>query len=62
MIEIIKHNVSIEKVSLYQYLAKLLGFNRVTDKIECKMDDALKMLGNSIEINDNNISMRNIEE
>lgn len=62
MIEIIKQNVSIEKVSLYRYLAKLLGFNRVTDKIECKMDDALKMLGNSIEINDNNISMRNIEE
>ena len=37
MFEIIKQNMSIEKESLYKYLAKLLGINRLTDKVVWKM-------------------------
>lgn len=59
MLEIIRQNVTIEKDSMYKFLAKLLGINRLTDKVILKMDDALKSIKASIEIHDGLISLRN---
>lgn len=59
MLEIVKQNVSIEKDGLYKYLAKLLGINRMTEKVVWKMDDALESLKSLIEINKELISIKN---
>ena len=60
MLEIIKQNVVIEKDSLYKFLAKVLGINRLTDKVVWKMDDALDCIGAFVEINDAHVSLRNM--
>ena len=57
MFEIIKQNMSIEKESLYKYLAKLLGINRLTDKVVWKMDDALDAIKTLVEIDNGIISI-----
>jgi hypothetical protein len=57
MFEIIKQNMSIEKESLYKYLAKLLGINRLTDKVVWKMDDALDAIKSLVEIDNGIISI-----
>ena len=57
MFEIIKQNMSIEKESLYKYLAKLLGINRLTDKVVWKMDDALDAIKSLVEIDNSIISI-----
>lgn len=57
MFEIIKQNMSIEKESLYKYLAKLLGINRLTDKVVWKMDDALEAIKSLVEIDNGIISI-----
>lgn len=57
MFEIIKQNMSIEKESLYKYLAKLLGINRLTDKVVWKMDDALDAIKSLVEIDNDIISI-----
>ena len=57
MFEIIKQNMSIEKESLYKYLAKLLGINRLTDKVFWKMDDALDAIKSLVEIDNGIISI-----
>lgn len=58
MLEIIKQNVSIDKMSLYKYLDNLLGFNRMTEKVIEKMDEALVLIRGSLEINGDNISLK----
>ncbi len=58
MFEIIRQNVSIEQESLYKFLAKLLGINRLTDKVIWKMDDALEVINALIENEDGLISLR----
>ena len=62
MFEIVRQNVSIEKDSLYKFLAKLLGINRLTDKVIWKMDDALEAIRDLVEVNDDLISLRNAAE
>ena len=57
MFEIIKQNMSIEKESLYKYLARLLGINRLTDKVVWKMDDALDAIKSLVEIDNGIISI-----
>ena len=50
MLEIIRRNVSVEKVNLYKYLVQLLGFTRTGDAIIACLDSALAELSDNVAI------------
>ena len=56
--EILKQNVSAEKQGLYRLLTQNLGFSRIGDAILERMDSALKLIYNDIEINGEMISLK----
>lgn len=62
MLEIIKQSVSVDRLSLYKYLNNLLGFNRMTEKVINKMDEALESINNYIEIEGESISLKHSKE
>ncbi len=56
--EILKQNVSAEKQGLYRLLTQHLGFSRIGDAILERMDSALRLIYNDIEINGEMISLK----
>lgn len=56
--EIIKRNVSVEKLSLYRLVVQKLGFSRITDTITDKLDEALEFLKDKITVEDGIVSVK----
>lgn len=57
--EILKQNVTAEKMGLFRLLAQQLGFSRMGDGILVQMEKALKLLSNDIETNGEMLSLKN---
>ncbi len=56
--EILKQNVSAEKLGLFKLLTQILGFSRMGDAILERMESALKLISKDIETNDEMISLK----
>lgn len=56
--EILKQNVSAEKLGLFKLLTQNLGFNRMGDAILERMENALKLISKDIETNGEMISLK----
>ena len=48
--EILKQNVSVEKDGLFRLICKQLGFSRMGDAIESRLDEALKLIADQISV------------
>ncbi len=59
MKEILLHNVSVEKGGLFRLLVQQLGFTRIGEAILDRLEDALRLISNEIEINGDIISLKN---
>lgn len=57
--EILKQNVTAEKIGLFKLLIQQLGFSRMGDGILTQMEDALKLINNEIETNGEMLSLKN---
>ena len=58
MKEILKQNVTVEKDGLYRLLVNRLGFSRVGDAMLERLEAALRLISNDIEINGNTLSLK----
>ena len=58
MLVIIKQNISVDREGMYRFMAKELGFQRITDSILAKLDDALELLGSIVDVIDNSITIK----
>lgn len=56
--ELLKQNVSAEKTGLFKLLVQHLGFSRMGDAILARLEEALKLLKDEIEINGEIISLK----
>lgn len=56
--ELLKQNVSAEKLGLFKLLTQNLGFNRMGDAILERMESALKLISKDIETNGEMISLK----
>ncbi len=50
LLEVIKYNVSVDRMGLYRYISKLLGFSRLTEQIIRHLDDALELIKDKITV------------
>lgn len=50
LLEIIKYNVSVDRMGLYRYVSRLLGFTRLTEQIIRHLDDALELIKDKIAV------------
>lgn len=57
--EILKQNVTAEKMGLFRLLAQQLGFSRMGDAILAQMESALKLISKDIETNGEMLSLKN---
>lgn len=57
MLFFIKKNISVEKEGLYQTMAKILGYKRLTDDMEERFDEALFLLRTLVTDNDGMLSL-----
>ena len=58
MLELIKHNVTVDKEGMFKTLSAELGFARLTDSSTERFDYALETLKQLLEINENMISLK----
>ena len=56
--ELLKQNISAEKMGLFKLLVQHLGFSRMGDAILARLEEALKLLKDEIEINGEVISLK----
>ena len=56
--EILKQNVSADKIGLFKLLTQNLGFNRMGDAILERMESALKLIAKDIDANGEMISLK----
>ena len=56
--ELLKQNVSAEKIGLFKLLAQYLGFSRIGGAILARFEEALQLLNDEIEINGDIISLK----
>lgn len=56
--EIMKRNVQTTKDGLYHQMANLLGYTRVGDAMAAKLEQALLILGDEIEVNEQNVTWK----
>ena len=56
--ELLKQNVSAEKTGLFKLLVQHLGFSRMGDAILARLEEALQLLKDEIEINGEVISLK----
>lgn len=56
--EILRQNVSAEKTGLFKLLTQKLGFSRMGDAILERMESALKLISNEVEVNGNMLSLK----
>jgi len=56
--EIIRQNISITKDGLFHAIVKHLGFSRIGDNIQARLDEALKSIKNEIETDGDMLSLR----
>ncbi len=57
--ELLKQNVTAEKMGLFKLLAQQLGFSRMGDAILSQMENALKLISKDIETNGEMLSLKN---
>lgn len=57
--EILKRNITAEKMGLFRLLAQQLGFSRMGDAILAQMESALKLISKDIETNGEMLSLKN---
>lgn len=55
---ILRENISVEKMGLYRSIAQKLGYARVGDNIEEKLNRALALLKDDVDINDDVITLK----
>ncbi len=56
--ELLRQNVSAEKAGLYRFMAQQLGFGHVGDAIIHRLDEALQLIADEIEINGDMLSIK----
>ena len=56
--ELLRQNISAEKMGLFRLLTQQLGFSRMGDAILTKLESALKLLKNEIEIDGDMLSLK----
>lgn len=61
MKEILAQNVSVEKNGLFRLLVQQLGFSRAGDAIVQRLEDALRLIENEIEINGEILSLTRVK-
>lgn len=57
MKEILKQNISVEKIGLFRLLVQQLGFNRMGDAILDRLESALQLISKEIEFNGDILSL-----
>ena len=57
--EILRQNVTAEKMGLFKLIVQQLGFSRMGDTILAQMEKALKLISKDIETNGEMISLKN---
>ncbi len=56
--ELLKQNISAEKMGLFRLLTQQLGFSRMGDAILTKLESALKLLKNEIRVDGDTIYLK----
>ena len=56
--EILKQNVSVEKDGLFRLICKQLGFSRMGDAIEERLESALALIKNDLSFDGTTISLK----
>ncbi len=57
MYEIIKENISVDRMGLYKFLSEQLGFHRVTENMVSRFDESLELLKSLVEVDGEMISL-----
>ena len=55
---ILRENITVERMGLYRSISQKLGYSRLGDNIIAKLESALVLLNNDIEINDDIITLK----
>lgn len=55
---LLKQNVTIDKTSLYRYIAGKCGFSRVGKNIQILFDDALALLDSVVTVDGDTVSLK----
>jgi len=58
MKEILKHNITVEKSGLFRLIVQQLGFNRMADSTVARLESALSLIMDDIEVNGDVLSLK----
>ena len=58
MKEILKQNITVEKIGLFRLLVQQLGFSRMGDAILDRLEDALRLISKEIDFNGDILSLK----
>ena len=58
MIVIIKQNITVDRIGMYKFLTKELGFQRMTENMQQRYDDALYLLRTLVDRDGDSITLR----